>query len=328
MDEHKRHHSFFWPTLLIGAGVVWLLVNFGLIEPISIGTVLRFWPVLLIVLGLDVLFGRRYAWAGSVIGLVAIAAVVVYLIYGTSAGTIAPAQSRVETFTAPVGEATSVEYNFDTSSEPVKMYALDSSDQLIDATVAYQGTMTFSVDGTDHKTVHLYEDSLPSSWLTWDFSFENRNWDIGLNPDVATDITLDGGSGSLDLNLSGLQLQTLTADLGSGSSDFTLPETSEPQMIKIGSGSGSVHVRVPAATTVTLQLDSGSGSVAVDLPADAEFRIEVMNDGSGSLHLPSEATRVSGDIETGAWETSGYATAANPILIQILDRGSGSIWIN
>ncbi|MHB8089227.1 MAG: LiaI-LiaF-like domain-containing protein, partial [Anaerolineaceae bacterium] len=49
MDNHPRYRSLFWPILLVGVGIVWLLSNLGLIQQISLGSILKFWPVVLFV---------------------------------------------------------------------------------------------------------------------------------------------------------------------------------------------------------------------------------------------------------------------------------------
>lgn len=56
----RRHHrrSFFWPVILITAGVVFLLRNAGLLTGDVWDTILRLWPILLVAIGLDSLFQR------------------------------------------------------------------------------------------------------------------------------------------------------------------------------------------------------------------------------------------------------------------------------
>lgn len=328
MEQPKKRHSFFWPIILIGIGIICLLVNFNVIAPVSIGTILRFWPVLLILIGLDILFSRRYSWVGGVFGVLAIAFVIFFLVFGPSTGMTAPSQSRVDVYSEPLGTTTQANYLFETSSESVEISALKDNQDLIYATLTHQGTINFTVKGDTNKTVALSENYDSNSWLNWDFSFDNPGWQIGLAPGVVTDLTLDGGSGSIVADLSGIQLQSLTANLGSGSSSFTLPESKTPIEASFDSGSGSVSIVLPRYTTFTLKLMSGSGSIHIDIPDDAAVRIEVSDSGSGSLSLPDSITRVSGDVETGTWESAGYATATNTIFIHIVDRGSGSISID
>lgn len=56
-EYHKlRKRNFFWPAVLIAAGLILLLENFGLLSPLSFG---RLWPIILIIWGLDILW-RRY----------------------------------------------------------------------------------------------------------------------------------------------------------------------------------------------------------------------------------------------------------------------------
>ena len=154
--ENTRHHyhSFFWPTILIGVGVIWLLVNFGIIAPVSIGMIWQFWPLLLIMLGLDILFSRHYAWVGSLVGILAVGGLVAYLIMQPHTGLQTTGQILNETFTAPLGETTAVTYNLETASEPVHLYALNNdSSQLIDANLTHQGTIGFSATGTTNVTI-------------------------------------------------------------------------------------------------------------------------------------------------------------------------------
>ncbi len=82
----------------------------------SLGAIIQFWPLLLIVLGLDILFSRRFPWIGSVVGLLAVAAVVGYLVTGPKLGLESGVNTRTETFSEPVGSTETVKYIFDTSS--------------------------------------------------------------------------------------------------------------------------------------------------------------------------------------------------------------------
>lgn len=327
MDNPRRYRSFFWPIVLIGTGLIWLLVNLNIIDPLSLNNLVKLWPLLLVVLGLDLIFGRRANWAGAAIGILAVGAVIAFLLFGAQLGISSTSTANTETFSEPVGNATSANYNFELSSEPVEIYALAGSDQLIDAVIGHTGTIDFSVTGDQSKTVRISKYSDPSRWMTWDFSFDAIKWDLGLNPTLPADIYLDGGSGSVKADFSGLNLNSLQADMGSGSSRFSFPKSTQPYEAVIKSGSGSVSVDLPADTNMTLILDSGSGSLQVNLPRDAAVQIEVLDSGSGSLNLPDGLESISGQYGDGMgkWQSPGFDSAASRILIQIANRGSGSV---
>ena len=332
MDNNPRYRSLFWPILLVGVGLVWLLSNLGLIQTISLGSILKFWPVLLIVFGLDMLFSRRYPWVGAVVGLMAVAGVIALLMFGPQVGITTNSEIKSETFTTPLEGVKTAEYTFDTSSSPVEIYALDNNKaDLISADVTYRGSMRFDANGTNGRTtVWMSEYSDNSSWLNWDFSqFNNLKWDIGLSPEVPSAIFLNGGSGSINMDLSELQLTSLEADTGSGSSNITLPQSTETYTVDIESGSGSVTMRVPEQASLTITLDTGSGSTSVIIPAKADVRIEVEDDGSGSFDLPNGLMKASdySNFDIGAWQTPNYDAADYKILVKVLGQGSGSITI-
>jgi len=331
MEKNPQYRSFFWPILLVGVGIIWLLRNLGFIPQFSLGAILQFWPLLLIVLGLDILFSKRFPWIGTAVGLLAVAAIVVYLVSGPSLGLNTGSTVLKETFSEPSQGTSTVKYVFDTASSPVNISVLDEEDkELILADFIHRGVINFDVSGTQDKTVHISEDFENSTWLNWDFSFERLKWDIALSPNVPADVKLNGGSGSIDMDLRGLSLNTLALDLGSGSSDIWLPQSGQEYEAEIESGSGSVSIDLPEETPLILSLDTGSGSTSVNLPSDASVRIEVMDDGSGSLSLPDGLTKSndSAKYSIGAWQTADFEVSDNQVIIKIKGQGSGSISID
>ncbi len=74
--------SFFWPIIMMGAGVIWLLTTLNIIPTEDLWILSRLWPVLLIVAGLDVLFARQLPWVGALLALLVIAGVVILLLNG------------------------------------------------------------------------------------------------------------------------------------------------------------------------------------------------------------------------------------------------------
>src|SRR5689334_1360425 len=60
MRDRRPHRTpVLGPTLLIGAGLVFLLINLGVLDESVWSQLLQLWPLLLIAIGLDLLLGRR-----------------------------------------------------------------------------------------------------------------------------------------------------------------------------------------------------------------------------------------------------------------------------
>jgi len=79
-----RYRSFFWPAVLILAGVIALLVNTGAIPGDRLYLLVDLWPVILIVVGLELivrrsLHGASAELAAALIVLVAIAGAAGYV---------------------------------------------------------------------------------------------------------------------------------------------------------------------------------------------------------------------------------------------------------
>lgn len=71
--------------ILILSGVLLLLENFGLIKEIFWRNILRYWPIILIVLGLEMLLEKRFIWILAflllfLIGFIAVIVLRIYLI--------------------------------------------------------------------------------------------------------------------------------------------------------------------------------------------------------------------------------------------------------
>lgn len=327
MNEHQHRPSFFWPIVLVGAGAILLLRNLGMIPAFSWSSLLRLWPLLLIVFGLDILFGRRTPWFGGVIGLLTVGIIIAVLFYGPAFGFNTSSNPLLtETFSTPAEGTQHVQYYIEASDEPVIVSALDDKATLFNAVITHTGIIRYDVIGETEKKISLSKTTTSDSWLDWDLSFEKRKWDIGLSTQVPAEMLFDGGSGAVELDLAGIPLSEFTASFGSGASTVVLPESGEGYSASVETGSGAMSLTLPEGTDIELSLDTGSGAVNVHLPDGAALRIEVLDDGSGSLNLPAGLLNVSnGTSGTGTWQASGFDEAEYQITIRIINRGSGAL---
>lgn len=321
---------------LIALGGLWFLVSIGALSGTLLSVLVRFWPVLLIGVGLDMLSRQRvFNLPYTVLAVIGLA---LYALIGAPG----PGGRVVqETLRESLNGAQRAEVNLDLSSATVTLGAA-APDTLIEADIRDTGRTKLEVRGGETKRVDL-EHRRNRAWNRADF---NRHWTISLSPQIPIDLDVEGASGAVDLDLRDLRVTEAELDLYSGATTLRLPGRREPTKVSLEGGSGSVSVDAPDGANLQLQaelgsgastfilgevdyaelaLDSGSGSVTIDVPENANVKLEVDDDASGSLNLPAWLAPESGDGDEGVWQTEGFDPSEGQILIRFEDRGSGSI---
>lgn len=336
----RSNPSLFWPILLIGVGVYFLLRNTGVIEDSTFywDLLWRLWPLMLIFAGVNVLVRQFPRPVGSFLSaLVSLTAVLLFggvLLFGPNLPLISqletgePADLKVEqvTFAGDGVTAADVQINFGLAS--ASLFALEDSGQVIDGSVSYLGDLAFDARQSGEKATISLETRDGDGWFfvnpaNW-FNFEEtEQWQIGLNPNVATDLRLNGGLGSLMLELGALDLSYFEVDGGAGSVTVSLPGGEYDGVIDVGAG--SLKITLPADGRHTFDVDGGAGSMTFYLPPNMEARLE-LDSGAGGFHLEDgRFTQISGrDDDEGVWVTPGYGDAANRVNLRV-DIGAGSV---
>lgn len=320
--ENKNFRSLFWPILIIGIGLIWLLAVLGVIPETNLLGLINLWPILLVAAGLKMLFGNRSQWVGAVIAVLVLALAVVVLMMGPALGLPAAGTLNSRSLSNPIDGATSASITIDLASQPSHFSVVNDPANLFEADVDYYGSLIFDASGSPHRFIKL--DSAVSG-ASFNLSpHPDATWDIRLAQDVPLDLRIDGGSGSGDLNLSRVTLSALSLDVGSGAFNVVLPVGDQAYQADFIGGSGSLSIDLPANTPLTATFDGGSGSINLTLPAGAEAQVEIQDKGSGSVNLPDQFRQVSGGDEVGTWETAGFSQAKAAIHIICQDLGSGS----
>lgn len=325
-----RGGSIFWAIILIAIGVIWLLGNLGILTFVSLSVMFRLWPLALIAVGLYMLIGRGSAAIGALIGLVTVGIVLVLMFIGPSIGLAGNATINESTYDVPLADTQTAAINLELSIGETTISVLNDSPDLFRADVAHLGNLEFTTEGSSNKVITLAQ----ADEINFNFPFASffpgndgpqLHWDIGLSPDVPLDLDINGGVGTADLNLSGLNLTGLDVDTGVGKFDLTLPTTAESYSATIHTGVGQMTITVPE-TAVTLDIESGVGQVDVDVPAGAAVRLEG-DTGIGQINVPGDFTRISGDDgDRGIWQTAGFDEASEQIAITF-EGGVGGLTI-
>lgn len=323
---NRGYRSLFWPIFLIAVGIIWLLANLGIIPAQNFALLLNLWPLLLIIIGLNILFGRRSRIAGTLIGILAMVVIVGVLVFGPALG-LRGSQPVVDVYREAVETTQSATFQLHLSSQPTRIYPGRNPDLLIDASIGHIGLLDYRSQGDVEKTISLESTSGPGDWLFWMMPNPvELNWEIGLTNKIPLRLEIDGASGQMDLGLTDLKLSGLSLDMASGACNLRLPSAATEYLVTIDGASGALAVTLPANTSLTVKVDGASGAMDFSLPAGSGVRVEVHDSGSGAVRLPANLARIQmGSDDEGVWESTDYATASAKILVIINDVGSGAI---
>ncbi len=334
MEKNYRgpQPSFFFPIALITVGVVWLLVNNGVIAVENLYRLIPFWPVLLILAGLGLIL-RRIWWPLSGLMWMAAAAVFVWLLIAMPAflPAVPTAEFKQATFREPLEQARSASVDLDLSVNPTRIYALSDSNDLIVADLHYLGEIIFDASGTTEKLIRLDQKTGMLFWgFRWDMlpGTDLADWEIGLSPEIPLALKVDVGTGAVEMDLTGLSIDSLSVDGGTGRMDITLPEDSRRYIFDLDVSTGATRILVPGGAALDINVDGGTGSLVIDVAEDAGVQVEVKDGGIGGFNLPPgfKKVRQGNDEDEGVWENEAYASTTAPVRI-LLDIGTGSVTI-
>jgi hypothetical protein len=253
---------------LIGLGLVFLLNNLEVVSWDVWTVIMRMWPLLLVAIGIDLLFGRR-SGVGAAISAVLIlvmfaGAFWVFQATGDFWGGDQISQSIVQ----ELGDASQAEVELSMSVGALSLSAMpESSGLLIEGQIQVSEfedvRENYRITGdTADFSLSTHGQYYHPGWLFSSQADENKGWELYLNPDVPTDLKVDTGVGKTVIDLTGMTLTSLEVDSGVGEVVVTLPEGGDFD-VRVSGGVGRLEVRIPAGAAVRVNVDTGLGSFSV-----------------------------------------------------------------
>jgi hypothetical protein len=128
-----------------------------------------------------------------------------------------------------------------------------------------QATLTLRGNGAGRPWFHF-------PWAACNGATE---WQIHLNPNVASGVTAHSDGGNLKLDLSGMAVNCLSAGTGGGNIDVVLPDSATNLDVTTQTGAGNVTVEIGSGLTGKniLEANSGAGNVVIYIPGSIAARI-------------------------------------------------------
>lgn len=252
----------------IAIGVVWLLVKFGYINISIVSALFDLWPLIFVVIGVNIIF-RRFPYIGLITWVLFIAAI---LLYGTMAGS----RDRDLDFfgmTLPWsiverGDRNASDWVTGVTSGSFDIADLDGVEKAsVDIAlpagtfkvgVTDQSAMSYVVPGKLYQVGSRRNDGNiaysfnPEEGLRFDDVHEKLDYDLYLNPKVNWDLKIDAGAMESDMSLEKIPVERLQINMGAGDLDLRMGNLVERSAVEINCGATSIRLVVPEGVGVSV----------------------------------------------------------------------------
>jgi predicted membrane protein len=190
-----------------------------------------------------------------------------------------------------------------------------------------QGRPTHTLNSSNGQaTLTLHGAEIPRPWFRfpWAACGGAYEWQIHLNPTIASEITAHSDGGNVKLDLAGMVVTSVSVDTGGGNIDLVLPDNAANLSVTATTGAGDVSVDLGSGTVGSniLRAGSGAGNVAVRLPGGIAARVHATS-GLGKVIVDPQFSQRDGST----YQSPDYDGTANRIEITV-NSGAGNVSVN
>ena len=294
MAKERRGRGFpLFAVLLIALGVVLLLQTTGVLPWQLWGDIWRWWPVLIIALGINIAFGGRMTWlAGALVAIALIAAVAVGLVVFSNQSDFGI--ETVQTLREPLRDVQRVDVTIGLGAGDLVVSALSpDSLSLVEGELRGWGA---EADTAVIRSNGRAELRLSTGGSGFDFFGGNQHrWDVRLSPLPRASIDVDAGASGLLLDLRDMNVSDVSIDGGAADIEILAPMDAGHVNIDIDVGAASIVVIIPDHVGARIDADAGIADLDID-----EARFPRTGDVYLSRDFETSADRIDLEIDAGA----------------------------
>jgi len=296
--RRTRGRHLVGPLTLLGTGILLLLNNLQIVPWSIWREIWPYWPVLLVLLGLEALVTGRVAWGTLVllvillpiVGLVVTASDLAFRWHDATRSTASPGTPLTR---QPLDGATSasVEVEYGAGALDVGPLPPDlAPDTLADGQVYGHGSLRFDAQ----STLRSGRRTLEISPRDMGHAFDLGRLELRLTPAVPIDIKIEAGASETTLNLETLRVPNLSIETGASKTRIVLPAQGETKA-QIEGGAAGIEIVVPPNVAARIIVDGGPNRVQID-----EQRFPRQRGEYRSPNFDAATDRVTLRIEVGA----------------------------
>lgn len=289
----KSNRFMGFGIFLLLIGVIWLLINFGVIDFSVFYSLFTLWPLFFIVIGINIIF-RKYGMVRLVTWGLFLAALVLYGHfvddgYDLKGGIQAGKDVRIER-TAVMEKG-----KLKLSLGAINLDVDAGGAHLVEARVSDADIQYLSTVEEDEKAVDVNFTQKRKNF----FRLGNFGCNLSLNKDIVWDMDIDLGVAHGTLDLSQLKVSKVEVDTGIGDLNLILGSNCEYTYVTIDSGITNMDVVLPDNAGVRIKVD---GLVAKGGIKDLGW--EKRDGYYVSPNYDNAANKIDIDIDTGIGNVS------------------------
>jgi hypothetical protein len=304
----------YWGVFFIVLGGVPLAYNQGVVAMDTVEELWRFWPVILIGIGLAIVLART---PGAIIGGLVVAACL-----GLVFGSLLAVGPEIGCGPNKGPSHSFIRYGTFDASNPSVHLDLQCGTAQVTASSDERWQIDASIRGGDPEVLAT------SSSLTirqgdrhgWFFNRSYDLWDVSL-PSGMGSLSASVDAGEASFSLAGATIPNATFSLNAGSMTVDLSAASV-ENLTVDSNVGSTDLILDGASSTSGRISNSVGSTDICAPSSLGLRIRYTSS------LASENfSKASLAYVNGAWETLNYDTATYRADLTI-DNSVGSVTLN
>ena len=247
----KNKHIGFG-VFVLSIGIVLLLVNMGIINWSIMDTLFEFWPVIFIVIGINVIF-RNNEIVKAITWLLFLAALISYS-YFYGAGLDNSKIQRVNNV--------KIEKSIDTKVGNLYLalggtrFSLASTDEnLVEADIP-NSYIKQSIDYTDgKKTADLRFER--EHYINFGIDNKREDCKFSLNESMLWNLDIDTGAVNGTIDMSKLKIEKVDIDTGAANFKLIFGDKNKSVNVKINAGASKFDIVIPENVGVSIKMDGG-----------------------------------------------------------------------
>jgi len=304
MREKEYHPSLVGPLVLITLGILLLLNQMGRLNWDIWWVLARYWPVILILLGIETLVGisrsRLLYLLGLLLAIAVLGGVIGYAILQESGPPAGQPVTGTENVQQSLQDADRGLVTLRLGGGAIHVGALVDSPNLVEGRVEYaERSRQIEQNATVKNGRIEFELRGRQEIPIWRAGAKmDETWRLQFTPRIPLEMHIDVGAGKIQADLGDLRITHVDLNMGAGSIVLNLPEVSGTATAAVKLAVGEITVVIPSGVGVKLRANKLLGSLNLDR---AGF------------------TRSGSD-----WVSANYATSSGKIDLEI-DNVIGSI---